>query len=136
MTFVLPIKPMIPAGMLVNNLQAAAIPAMMVVLNLGIGLDPRLVGIIGFIPRIFDAVSETLMGYVSDHTRSRWGRRRPYIFLGAIIADRVFAGMWQFPDGQTKAFYSWFFLIGSILHFFDVYSVRNPVCSIRVRDDT
>ena len=37
------------AEMLVNNLQAAAMPAMMVVLNLGIGLDPRLVGIIGFI---------------------------------------------------------------------------------------
>ena len=65
------------AGMLVNNLQAAAMPAMMVVLNLGIGLDPRLVGIIGFIPRIFDAVSDPLMGYVSDNTRSRWGRRRP-----------------------------------------------------------
>ena len=69
------------AGMLVNNLQAAAMPAMMVVLNLGIGLDPRLVGIIGFIPRIFDAVSDPLMGYVSDNTRSRWGRRRPYIFI-------------------------------------------------------
>jgi len=105
------------AGMLVNNLQAAAMPAMMVVLNLGIGLDPRLVGIIGFIPRIFDAVSDPLMGYVSDNTRSRWGRRRPYIFLGAITAGLVFAGMWQFPDGQTKAFYFWFFLLGSILYF-------------------
>ena len=105
------------AGMLVNNLQAAAIPAMMVVLNLGIGLDPRLVGIIGFIPRIFDAVSDPLMGYISDNTRSRWGRRRPYIFLGAIISGLVFASMWQFPDGQTKTFYFWFFLIGSILYF-------------------
>ena len=105
------------AGMLVNNLQAAAIPAMMVVLNLGIGLDPRLVGIIGFIPRIFDAVSDPLMGYISDNTRSQWGRRRPYIFLGAIISGLVFASMWQFPEGQTKTFYFWFFLIGSILYF-------------------
>ena len=67
-------------GMLVNNLQAAALPAMMVILNLGLGMDPALVGIIGFVPRIFDAVSDPMMGYISDHTRSRWGRRRPYIF--------------------------------------------------------
>lgn len=103
--------------MLVNNLQAAAIPAMMVVLNLGLGLDPRLVGIIGFLPRIFDAVSDPLMGYISDNTRTSWGRRRPYILAGALISGLVFIGMWQFPDGQSKTFYFWFFLIGLITYF-------------------
>jgi GPH family glycoside/pentoside/hexuronide:cation symporter len=86
-------------GMLVNNLQAAALPAMMIVLNLGVGLSPILVGWIGFIPRIFDAVSDPLMGYISDNTRSRWGRRRPYILFGALIAGLVFALMWQVPTG-------------------------------------
>jgi GPH family glycoside/pentoside/hexuronide:cation symporter len=86
-------------GMLVNNLQAAALPAMMIVLNLGLGLSPILVGIIGFIPRIFDAVSDPLMGYISDNTRSRWGRRRPYILMGALISGLVFAAMWQVPTG-------------------------------------
>ena len=86
-------------GMLVNNLQAAALPAMMIVLNLGLGMSPILVGIIGFIPRIFDAVSDPLMGYISDNTRSRWGRRRPYILFGALIAGLVFAAMWQVPTG-------------------------------------
>lgn len=87
------------AGMLVNNLQAAAIPAMMVVLNLGLGLSPILAGIIGFLPRIFDAVSDPMMGYISDHTRTCWGRRRPYILAGALISGLVFAGMWQIPTG-------------------------------------
>ncbi|QEG20208.1 MFS transporter [Mariniblastus fucicola] len=86
-------------GMLVNNLQAAALPAMMIVLNLGLGINPILVGIIGFIPRIFDAVSDPLMGYISDNTRSRWGRRRPYILIGALISGLVFAAMWQVPTG-------------------------------------
>lgn len=105
------------SGMLVNNLQAAAIPAMMIVLNLGLGMDPRLVGIIGFLPRIFDAVSDPLVGYISDNTRSRWGRRRPFIFVGAIVAGLVFAAMWQFPDGMSKSFYFWFFLAGLITYF-------------------
>ncbi len=104
-------------GMLVNNLQAAAMPAMMVILNLGLGLDPALVGIIGFVPRIFDAVSDPMMGYISDNTRSRWGRRRPYIFAGAIMAGLIFAGMWQLPDGSSQQFTFWFFLVASVLYF-------------------
>ncbi len=112
------------AGMLVNNLQAAALPAMMVILNLGLKMDPRLVGIIGFLPRIVDAVSDPLMGYISDNTRSRWGRRRPYIFFGAILAGLVFAGMWQLPAGYSSTFYFVGFLAASILYFltYTVYS--------------
>ncbi len=104
-------------GMLVNNLQAAALPAMMVILNLGLGMDPVLVGIIGFAPRIFDAISDPLMGYISDHTRSRWGRRRPYIFVGALIAGLVFALMWQLPGGRSESFYFYVFLTASIIYF-------------------
>lgn len=112
------------SGMLVNNLQAAALPAMMVVLNLGLGLRPELVGIIGFLPRIFDAVSDPLMGYISDNTRSRWGRRRPYIFGGAVVAGLVFAAMWQLPSGHSESFYFWFFLVALISYFltYTIYS--------------
>ena len=109
-------------GMLVNNLQAAALPAMAVILNLGLGVSPALVGVIGFVPRIFDAVSDPMMGYISDKTRSRWGRRRPYIFVGAILAGLVFAGMWQMPQGNSQSFYFWFFLVASVLYFL-VYTV-------------
>ncbi len=104
-------------GMLVNNLQAAALPATMVILNLGLGVDPALVGIIGFVPRIVDAVSDPMMGYVSDNTRSPWGRRRPYIFVGAILAGTVFAAMWQLPEGHSQGFYFWVFLVASIVYF-------------------
>lgn len=117
-------------GMLVNNLQAAAIPAMMVVLNLGVGLDPRLVGIIGFVPRIFDAVSDPLMGYISDNTRSRWGRRRPFIFIGAIIAGLVFAGMWQLPPGRSPNFYFWFFLTGLVTYFLTYTIYATPFVAL------
>ncbi len=86
-------------GMLVNNLQAAALPAMVVILNLGLGMDVLWVGLIGAIPRIFDAISDPMLGYISDNTRTRWGRRRPFIFAGAILAGIIFALMWQLPSG-------------------------------------
>ena len=88
-------------GMLVNNLQAAALPAMVVILNLGLGMDVLWVGLIGAIPRIFDAISDPMLGYISDNTRTRWGRRRPFIFTGAILAGILFALMWQLPAGYV-----------------------------------
>ncbi|MEL7545756.1 MAG: MFS transporter [Pseudomonadota bacterium] len=110
------------AGAFVNNLLAGSIGAMMIVLNLGLGMNPALVGLLGALPRLFDAITDPLMGYISDNTKSRWGRRRPYIFIGAILASIVFVGLWQFPRGQSEAFYFWYFLIGSFL-FYLAYTV-------------
>jgi GPH family glycoside/pentoside/hexuronide:cation symporter len=104
-------------GAFVNNLLAAAIGGMAIVLNLGLGMNPALVGLLGALPRLTDALTDPLMGYISDNTRSRWGRRRPYIFFGAIAAGIIFALLWQLPVGQSESFYFWYFLIGSIIFY-------------------
>jgi len=105
------------SGAMVNNLLAAAMGNMMIVLNLGFGMSPALVGALGGLPRLVDALTDPLMGHISDNTRSRWGRRRPYIFVGAILAGVIFIGLWQMPAGQTEDFYYWWFLVGSIVFF-------------------
>jgi GPH family glycoside/pentoside/hexuronide:cation symporter len=109
-------------GAFVNNLLAAAIGGMMIVLNLGLGMNPALVGLLGALPRLFDAFIDPVMGYISDNTRTRWGRRRPYIFVGAIAVGIVFALLWQLPPGKTESFYFWYFLFGSLL-FYLAYTV-------------
>jgi len=105
-------------GAFVNNLLAAASGGMMIVLNLGLGMNPALVGLLGAIPRLTDAFTDPIMGYISDNTRTRWGRRRPYIFLGAITVGIIFALLWHLPPGKSESFYFWFFLAGSILFYF------------------
>ncbi|NGX15318.1 MFS transporter [Wenzhouxiangella sp. XN24] len=104
-------------GAFVNNLLAAAIGGMVIVLNLGLGMNPALVGLVAALPRLTDAFTDPLMGYISDNTRSRWGRRRPYIFCGAILAGLFFALLWQLPAGKSEVFYFWYFLAGSILFY-------------------
>lgn len=104
-------------GAFVNNLLAAAIGGMVIVLNLGLGMNPALVGLLGALPRLTDAITDPLMGYISDNTRSRWGRRRPYIFVGAIVSGVVFALLWQLPRGQSESFYFWYFLGGSLIFY-------------------
>lgn len=118
----LPQKIIYGAGAFVNNLLAAAIGGMAIILNLGLGMNPALVGLLGALPRLTDAITDPLMGYISDNTKSRWGRRRPYIFFGAIAAGIIFALLWQLPVGQSEMFYFWFFLIGSLI-FYLAYTV-------------
>ncbi|MBO6847008.1 MAG: MFS transporter [Maricaulis sp.] len=105
------------SGAFANNLLAGSIGAMMVVLNIGLGMDPVLVGLLGGLPRFFDAITDPIVGYISDRTRTKWGRRRPFIFFGAIAAAISFAMLWQFPAGQSEMFYFWYFLIGSFIFF-------------------
>ncbi|MEM7081639.1 MAG: MFS transporter [Pseudomonadota bacterium] len=110
------------AGAFVNNLLAASIGGMMIVLNLGLGMNPALVGLLGMLPRLTDALTDPLMGYISDNTRSRWGRRRPYIFCGAVLVAIVFALLWQLPEARSESYYFWYFLIGSLL-FYLAYTI-------------
>ena len=48
-------------------------------------MDVALAGSLIFAARLVDAFSDPLMGWVTDHTKSRWGRRRPYLLLGAVV---------------------------------------------------
>jgi len=105
------------AGAFVNNLLAAASGGMMIVLNLGLGMNPALVGLLGALPRLTDAFTDPLMGYISDNTRSRWGRRRPWIFGGVIAAGLLFALLWQLPGNRSETFYFVWFLVGSIVFY-------------------
>ncbi len=109
-------------GTLANNLQAAAVGALPIILNLGLAMDPRWVGWLGSIPRLFDAFIDPVIGHVSDNTRTRWGRRRPLILWGAILSGIIFALMWQLYPGHSQAFYFWVFLAASIV-FFTVYAI-------------
>ena len=109
-------------GAFVNNTLAAAIGGMIIVLNLGLGLSPALVGLLGALPRLTDAITDPLMGYISDNTRSRWGRRRPYIFVGAIAAGVIYALLWQLPAEKSTAFYFAYFLVGSLI-FYLAYTI-------------
>ncbi len=46
-----------------------------------VGISVGMIGTILLVARIFDVITDPLMGYISDHTKSRWGRRKPYIAL-------------------------------------------------------
>ncbi len=103
------------AGHLVLNLLPGALGVFMFFLLTAFGMDPFLAGLLGGLPRIFDAITDPIMGFISDNTKSRWGRRRPYIFVGAILSGILFAVLWQLDPENTQSYNFWYFLILSMV---------------------
>ena len=61
------------------------------------GLRPLLAGLVPLVGRVLDAITDPLMGRISDGTRWRWGRRRPWMLLGAVPYGISFAMVWADP---------------------------------------
>ncbi len=95
----------------INSVNQLANP----VFNLTLGVSPVLVGAAIALPRLWDAVMDPWIGHVSDGCQSRWGRRRPFILIGAILTGLCAAGIWYFPAGRSPTFYFWWLAIGSLL---------------------
>jgi len=110
-------KIMYSVGAFANTAQSAFIGQMVIVLNLGLGVNPALVGLAGAIPRIVDAISDPITGYISDNLRTRWGRRKPLIIFGAVTGGICYMLMFQFYKGHSEMFYFWYFLLFQIMYF-------------------
>ncbi len=104
-------------GMLANQMFPAALGIFMVILVQDLGFPPFLWGIIFFAPRVFDALTDPIMGFISDNTKSRWGRRRQYVFAGGLIMGIAFIFMWQlYPDNGLNYNFTYFMIWSFIFY--------------------
>ncbi len=62
-----------------------------------VGLPPALAAASIFAGRTWDWINDPLVGFISDRTRTRWGRRRPFLLFGAIPFALTFVLMWWIP---------------------------------------
>jgi len=65
-------------------------------------LNPALAGMSLLVGKIWDAVNDPLVGILSDRTRTRWGRRRPYLLWGAVPYGVAFALLWIVPPIRSQ----------------------------------
>jgi len=79
------------------------------------GINPGLAGSALLVGKLtWDAINDPVFGYLSDRTRSRWGRRKPYMLLGAIPFGLSIWLLFSLPPGLVgvKAFLA---VLGSFL---------------------
>ncbi|MET8751687.1 MFS transporter [Streptomyces sp. NPDC004667] len=80
-----------------------------------LGVDPALIGIAMMVHGVASGILNPVLGHVSDRTRTRWGRRTPYIGFGMAPLTAVSALIWiPVFDGATARF--WYFLITILIH--------------------
>jgi len=101
-----------------NALNYLAFP----IFNMGLGVDPRMLGWALGLPRIWDAISDPLMGNISDNIRTRFGRRRPFILIGAILCAVMFALLWSPPSGWSPTAIGWWFM-GMVFLYYTAYTI-------------
>ena len=123
--------------MLANQMFPAALGVFLVVLVQNLGFSPLLWGFIFFAPRAFDAVTDPIMGFISDNTRSKWGRRRQYILIGAIILGLSYVAMWQLYAENGIEFNFVYFLGMSLIFYLGltIFSVPFVAMGYEMSDD-
>ncbi|TGL07272.1 MFS transporter [Leptospira bouyouniensis] len=87
-----------------------------------IGLNSSLAGIALSISVIWDAISDPLMGRISDHTKTRFGRRRPYIFIGGILLSIAVLLLFSPPQISSQ--------LGKFSYLLSVYLLVNTAMTI------
>ncbi len=87
--------------------------------------------------QIYDGVINPVVGYVSDHAHSRWGRRRPFMFASAILMPLAIIGLFNVPHFESEV--ALVVYIGVLLALqgtaYALYSVPSAAMSVEVTDD-
>ena len=86
------------------------------VFNIFLGMAPGLVSTAMGLKLIIDAGSDAMFGWLSDNTRARWGRRRPFMLVGGVLAGIGLPLMFAVGRGWSDQQYFIFMLVSLLLY--------------------
>ena len=79
------------------------------------GLPAFIAGSLLTVIKLWDAINDPLIGWMSDHTNSRWGPRLPWMFAAALPLGISLAAMWWVPEGSTLQRTAYYVLMAILL---------------------
>ncbi|NAS32012.1 MFS transporter [Flavobacteriaceae bacterium R38] len=124
-------------GMFANQMFPAILGIFMVVLVEDLKFTGLMWGMIYLFPRLFDAVSDPIMGFISDNTKSKWGRRRQYVLIGGLIMGMAYIFMWQLFKENSVQYNFWYFFLWSVVFYLGLtfFSVPYVAMGYEMSDD-
>jgi len=100
-------------NILYNGLNTLLMP----IFNVGMGLDAVKLGYIFGLPRLLDAITDIVIGNISDNTKTRWGRRRPFILAGVVLSALFLGLLFSAPSSLSgTALYAYIFFASSFFY--------------------
>ncbi len=91
-----------------------------------VGMPAEQVGLAIMLVLIVDAISDPLVGYISDNLHSRWGRRHPFMYFSAIPVSVSFYFLWNPPELSHDVMFYYLLgvaiLVRTLITFFEVPS--------------
>lgn len=100
------------------------------VFNIFLLVDPKLVSTALMVNRLADAVCDPLFGWWSDNARTRWGRRRPFILVGSVLAGIGLPLLFAVPQGWSGQAYFWYMVVSTGLMHMAVSTFNMPYQSL------
>ena len=86
------------------------------VFNIFLGVAPGLISTVQMVKIFIDAASDAIFGWISDNTRTRYGRRRPFILVGGVLAGIGLPLMFAVGRGWTDTQYFIFMLVSMVIY--------------------
>jgi len=124
-------------GMLANQMFPAILGIFMVVLVEDLEFSGWMWSLVFLFPRIFDAITDPIMGFISDNTKSKWGRRRQYVLIGGILMGIAYIFMWQLYKVDGVQYNFWYFFLWSLVFYLGltIFSVPYVAMGYEMSDD-
>jgi glycoside/pentoside/hexuronide:cation symporter, GPH family len=95
------------------------------VYNMILGVSPALIGTVLMLMRLWDAITDPIMGYVSDNWKGKFGRRKPFLLIGSLLMSVAYPLIWFASPEWTEQSKTIYFFCLSIIFFtsYTIYSV-------------
>ena len=107
----------------VNILVIASILITFSYLTTVLGVPPGIAGTLLLLAKIWDVVTDPLIGRWSDRTRTRFGRRLPWVFVGAVFMGLGFAAMFQAPVSHSSAILQGLYFVAMLMLTFTAFTM-------------
>lgn len=108
-----------------------------VIFTVGFGLSPVLISWCMMLPRLVDGIADPIIGHISDNTHTRWGRRKPYIFAGAVLGSIFLAAIWWAnPAWGSTAQFAYLLVLGTCFYIcYGIYTMAWTAVGYELTDD-